>query len=468
VIPEASSTVEKLEMKGEKVDVNSIKNSVMEEMKDVQQRMSKMGKEAKTMASEKTKILSSEMGYAVKRTGRSFGDIIVFLVKAFAYFIVGCVLLGLLVGLFAIAVFAIGVFPFKAYILNDGWQTFYAWGSLLFFIGVPIGIITFIIMRLAKVRRNNKLMGYSFLAFCLLGIFCLVSLIISVGKDFRSTSTVKEETISLPNPGVRKLQVAFSNSNRLFYGRNNFLHIEPFGFVDEDTVVINNVRLRITKSANDSFNVTLVKLCNGGSRRFADTLANKIAYNIQQVDSILLIDKGIAITKQDKFRNQQVIVTVAVPVGKVINISKRISYTRWEHFNGPWHDGDWEWGWDSDWDREEVGGWQNHYDEDLVMKADGLYTLDGKRADFRSEHDWDNEPEAPEPDKPNGYRYEETQKAIDSLNILKEKQLQKMKDSLKKEKDEIDKNLEKLENKTAAKEAVYSWPVDHRDFIVTI
>ena len=101
VIPEARSTAEKLEMKGEKVDLNSIKNSVMEEMKDVQQRMSKMGKEAKDIAQQKSKMMSAEMGYAVKKTGRSFGDIIVFLVKAFGYFIIGCVLLSLIGALLA-------------------------------------------------------------------------------------------------------------------------------------------------------------------------------------------------------------------------------------------------------------------------------------------------------------------------------------------------------------------------------
>jgi predicted dinucleotide-binding enzyme len=52
-----------------------------------------------------------------------------------------------------------------------------------------------------------------------------------------------------------------------------------------------------------------------------------MVYNINQVDSVLMIDKGITITRQDKFRNQQVIVTVAVPVGKVININKRFRDT---------------------------------------------------------------------------------------------------------------------------------------------
>ncbi len=477
VIPEAHSTAEKLEMKGEKVDLNSIKNSVVEEMKDVQQRMGKMGKEASTIARQKSQVLSSEMGYAVKRTGRSFGDILVFLVKAFGYFIIGCVALSLIGALLALAVVAIGIFPLKGYLLNDGWQSAYAWGALLFFVGVPvIGIITFLIRRIAKIKSNNNLMRYSFLALWLLGIFCFVSLIVSVGRDFRNTNTINEQNVFLSNPAVNKLEVSTYASNR-FYGRNNFLHFEPFASFDEDTVYINNVELRITKSLNDSFAVTLVKMCNGRNRRFADTLANKIVYNISQVDSILLIDKGITITRQDKFRNQQVVVTVAVPVGKIINVNRKFKDMRWEHINGPWNNSNWDW--DSDWDKDEIKGWQDHYGEDLIMRADGLYTLNGKRADIdysnndnNDEEDnrkWNDENNQRLPDTTHAYRYEETQKSIDSLNMIKDKEIQLMKDSLKRAKDQIEKNLEKLENNKLPKEQAFFRTDNHRnDFIVHI
>src|SRR5690606_5927104 len=60
VLPEATTTAEKLEMKGEKVDLNSIKNSVMTEMKDMQQRAEKMGKQAREFASAKGKAMSSD------------------------------------------------------------------------------------------------------------------------------------------------------------------------------------------------------------------------------------------------------------------------------------------------------------------------------------------------------------------------------------------------------------------------
>jgi len=74
----------------------------------------------------------------------------------------------------------------------------------------------------------------------------------------------------------------------------------------------------------------------------------------------------------------------------------------------------------------------------------------------------------PRVDTTRGYRYEETQKTIDSLKTIQEKQLQIMKDSLKKAKDQIDKKLENLENKNAAKAAVYQWPTGQTDFILNI
>jgi hypothetical protein len=73
----------------------------------------------------------------------------------------------------------------KGFILNDGWQTAYAWGTLLFFIGVPvIGIITFIIRRIAKIKSNNNLMRYSFLALWVTWYILFVSLIVFCWQRF--------------------------------------------------------------------------------------------------------------------------------------------------------------------------------------------------------------------------------------------------------------------------------------------
>ena len=70
----------------------------------------------------------------------------------------------------------------------------------------------------------------------------------------------------------------------------------------------------------------MVKMANGRTREEAENFASKINYSAKQVDTTLSLDRGIAITQNDKFRNQQVIVTVAVPVGKRIYINDNVGW----------------------------------------------------------------------------------------------------------------------------------------------
>ncbi|MEO7523542.1 MAG: PspC domain-containing protein, partial [Ferruginibacter sp.] len=357
VIPEAFSTTEKLEMKGEKVDMNSIKNSVMEEMKGVQQRAGKFTKEAQ----ERSKTFGAEVGGVARRGGRSLGDIIVLLFKILAYFILGCIGFALVVGLFVFGVFSIGVFPLKDFVLTDGWQNIFAWGTLIFFIAVPIiGIITWIVRKIAKIKSNRKTMRLTFLGLWLIGLFCFISLIFSVGRDFRTVNSLNEQEIILSNPAINKLEITTVAPEQKFH-RNRWFRMEPFQGLIEDTAMVQNISVHIVKSPNDSFRVTMLKMVNGRTKRYADTLASLINFNVTQRDSLLVIDRGIAITRQDKFRNQRIILTVYVPVGKQIRVNRNIGWGGGRISFGPWSDDDW------DIDFEDVEyGWDR--DEDYIMK----------------------------------------------------------------------------------------------------
>ncbi len=479
VIPEATTTSEKLEMKGQKVDLNSIKNSVLKEMqevgqrvgkmgKDVGERMGKMGMEAGNLAKEKGADLGNEIHYAARRSSGVLGNIIITILKIFMYVILGSIALAIIVALFSIAIVAIGIFPLKDFLLTDGWQTALAWGTLIFFIAVPvIGIITFIIRRFARIKTTNKLMRYSFISLWILGMVCFISLITSVGRDFRSMSSLNEEKITLSDPSVKSLEVMpFQNLN---YLRIGWFNLQPFGIFGstEDTAFIGNVRVRITKSPTDSFQVSILKMCNGATRRYADSLNSLIKFNIIQNDSLLMMDKAITINTTDKFRNQYVEVTIAVPVGHQIKIDRNFGYGNRVRFGGFWGGNDWYY-------------YNNYIDNDFdfsygvayVMKDDGLYTLDGRRSDSNND-DWNNNStqdnnSANPSTNDNGSRYRYNQnKNIDSLKNVQEKQIQKMQsavdsmkaarqieikkltDSLNKAREEINQKIEKLNRGTA-------------------
>jgi phage shock protein PspC (stress-responsive transcriptional regulator) len=442
VIPEALTTSEKLEMKGEKVDMNSIKNSVMEEMKTVGKKAEKFGKEAGGIIGEKAAVMSTDVQNFTRRNRGGLGNVIAVIAKIFAYFIIGVVCFALVMALFGFGIASIGLFPLKDYVLRGNWQNVYAWGTLILFIAVPIiAVITWLIRKIARMKSNSKILGFTFGSLWAIGWVCITMLFATVTRDFKSASSLDEQTISLTNTRVNKLVVTSSSPfTKKYYGRN-WIRFEPFeNLIDEDTAYVRNVNVIIVKSPNDSFQVTIKKSARGNTRNDANNLANLIKFDVTQNDSVLLLEKGIAINKTDKFRNQMVTVTVYVPVGKQIRINKGIGW--------PVHIGSRNW--DSDWnddyyDSDEDIRWQPEVD--YIMKADGLYTLEGKKADGWNDRKSDNKKNKRQyrSDNTDGYRYNEYDRKADSLRSIDDIKKQKRIDSIEKLQEKLDSIKETVE-----------------------
>ncbi|MEQ1554419.1 MAG: PspC domain-containing protein [Ferruginibacter sp.] len=463
VLPEANTTAEKLEMKGEKVDMNSIKESVVEEMKGVQQRVQKFGKEAATLATEKGKVFGTEATTVVKKGGRSFGDIIVILVKVFVYFILGVVAFALITSLFAGGIAAINVFPAKDFILKAGWQSAFAWGTLIFFIIAPmIAVITWVIRKITKTKSNSKLLSLGFSAMWVIGWVSVIFLIASLSKDFKRSSNPNEQEVFLTNPTLNSLEIT-TNKTGSYYRNRNWFRTDPFDGIDEDTLFINNIKINIVKSTSDSFRVTTMKMARGATKIYADTLASLINFNALQKDSLLIIDRGISINKIDKFRNQHIVLTVFVPIGKKIKINGNLGRTVNLNFNSGITI--------SEFDNIDFENVEHNWNEGTwyTMTKDGLVTLDGKPTD---NYEMDNadikinkidgididdgkqrvrinkDGIKVEESQSGNYRYNENgvPSKIDSIKENLKKEENKLKDSLEKQKQRIEKQLEKLDN----------------------
>jgi phage shock protein PspC (stress-responsive transcriptional regulator) len=470
VIPEANTTSEKLEMKGEKVDMNSIKNSVMEEMKGVQQRAAKLGHEARVAATEKGKAFASEVTSVGKRSGKSLGDVISLLVKIFVYFILGCVGFALVAALFALAIFAIGIFPLKDFLLTSGWQNAFAWGTLIFFIAVPIiGLITWLIRKIARIKTGSMMMRSTFSGLWVIGLISFILLLTSVARDFKRENTLNAQEVRLSNPGINKLELTSRTADDE-YRRTSVFRFRPFeDGLDDDTAIVRNITVNIFKSNTDSFRVTMLKIANGRTKYFADTAASLIRFNVNQKDTLLIMDKGIRINKDDKFRNQQIVLNIYVPVGKQIRIDNSVARWGGVHFDGLSIN-------DHNWDFENenaMKGWNTN--EDYIMKADGLYTLFGERADNRDD-DRRNRKKTRTTTTINGvvvddhyeetgdendnYRYDAKDKPVQmktEADTLKEKlklDEKRKTDSLKENAEKTKKELEKVSKKTEGSTAM--------------
>jgi phage shock protein PspC (stress-responsive transcriptional regulator) len=362
VIPEARTTSEKLEMKGEPVDINSISKTVKSELKDVEKNLSAAGSRLAQSIGEKTQATGTASGRR-----RGLGDLIVLLLKIFGYFIISIVVFTLLAILFALAVSAVAVFPLRNYVIGEGWQNILSWGTLIFFIIVPlIALITWIIRRLTGQKRKSRLLATTFACLWTLGWFCAMALSASIGRDFKSHSTLQEQALALSNPAIEKLVVKNQESGNIILNNSPYKVFSSFNTYAADSFLLNNVHISIVKSPNDSFRVSRINFAMGRNNPDADLRATAIQYPVKQFDSLLVLPRGISIDRKNKFRNQQVTLVVYVPLGKQIRIERAENEDDALTINS---------GSDDIRIKNEEKNWR--YNTDYVMKADGLYTMQG-------------------------------------------------------------------------------------------
>ena len=348
-LPVAVTAAEKLEMRGERVDLNSIRDTVKGDLEsfkskaqnwgnEVKQSAQQMGEKAKQFGqSERVKTFTTEASATARSAGGGLAHIIGVLFKAFFLFIVGIIAMALFGVLMAFLFGGAPLMSLKEFFLDGFWQNSLAWLTLLLFFGIPIvALITWLIRRIMGVRSKNHYLGYVFGTLWFIGIASAAMLTGSLFRSFKSRSFV-EESVPLIQPanGKMYIDVASNNINYRYYG-NDWFEWDgdgdgdwPLFGANMDSIMLNTVRVDVVKSNDNNFHLTKVKFSRANDQVVARSLAEKISFQTTQTDSILLLPKGFAVSKTEKFRNQQVLMMLQVPVGKKFFLDKSISRYNW-------------------------------------------------------------------------------------------------------------------------------------------
>jgi len=315
-LPYASSASDKLEMRGEKVDINSIK--------------------AATQA-------SAGAGATARRSGSGLGRVIGILFKAFFLFIAGIMaisLFGVLIGVvFAGSVAA----PFADFLLDDWGQGMLAWGGIVLFLGIPfLALITWIVRRLMGVRSHRHYLGYVFAGLWLIGFISVLTLSGILIRSFSSRSVV-EELYPIQQPSGSKLYInakgdpGLTINHHHHHSRWNDMNWNgsdmPFYMIGNDSLWLNTVKVTVEQSDDSLFHIYETRISRGHSQEEAKNLAAHISFGISQLDSVITLPEGFTISRKDKFRNQQVLVTVEVPLGKHVQFNREINNYNWFNIN---------------------------------------------------------------------------------------------------------------------------------------
>ena len=346
-VPIAISAAEKLEMRGERVDLNSIRDTVKEDLESFRSKAQNWGNEVKQSAqqfgdrakqfgqSERVKTFTTEASTAARGAGSGIAHIIGVLFKAFFLFIVSMIALALFGALMRLLFSGVPIMSFKEFLLEGFWQNSLAWLVVLLFLGLPvIALITWLIRRIMGVRSRNHYLGYVFGTLWFIGIVSAALLTGSVFRSFRSRSFV-EESVPVVQPANGKLYLdVTANSINYQYYSNDWFDWDtdndwPLFGANLDSIMLNTVRIDVVKSNDNDFRVTKVKFSRGVNPVVARNIAEKINFQTTQNDSILYLPKGFSISKKERWRAQQVLLILQVPVGKRFFLDRSISKYDW-------------------------------------------------------------------------------------------------------------------------------------------
>lgn len=322
LVPEAITTSQKLDMTGKPVNISNIERKVKEGFDDV---------------ADKVKSVDYEkMGDKVKSSGKTFfdtlGDVIMFLFKVFGKFIgillilIGAAtLIGLFVGLFTVGVLDMIHIPGVDFynMVNSTSAPVWVVSLLAFFV---VGIPFFFVLYLGlKILVNNLKSIGNIAKFSLLGLW-LISLITLVVLGIRqaaahaySDSISTEQAINFDVP-IDTLQISM-HSSELYQKRRN-MTIDGVMVTSSDNgeeiMVSDDVRLSLKKSKDSVVRIKIRKDANGSSFNEAKEIAGNIEYSYAVEGNSIVLDDFLTTSMSNKFRDQEVWVTLYVPEGKTI------------------------------------------------------------------------------------------------------------------------------------------------------
>jgi phage shock protein PspC (stress-responsive transcriptional regulator) len=359
-VPKAKTTAQRLEMKGQEATIKNIEKSIREEVKDVQESYRKFKKSDSYAKGKKSLEGIGEVTYNVFKLVLKVAVLIIgiaLIISGFAGF------LGLMSSLALGHSFVHGwplvwspeihIPDFFNYFVEPGTVT----ASIIVIgviAGIPLLAILFIGTKIVfRYKSNNLAIGLSMLGVWLIAIFAL--LIISAGelRNYKSrSSVVTSSTVECDNCRTLYLNLAedkYENYDKEDWDINDFNIL----IIEGEEIMAGEPRLDVERASGDKFFVTVKKTSRGKSRENAKELAEEIIYNYQETDSVLLFDPYFFLD-ENKWRDQEVYITVKVPEGKAVHFADNMIDIIYDIENVS-----------NTWDGDMVG-------KTWVMKSDGL------------------------------------------------------------------------------------------------
>ncbi|MRI00069.1 PspC domain-containing protein [Kriegella sp. EG-1] len=317
LIPEATTTSQKLDMRGEAINISNIERKVKEGFDDVAD-----------------KVKNADYS-KVKSSGKTFfdtvGDIIMFLFKIFGKFIGiililtgAAVIIGMFIGMLTVGTLDwIHVPGLENVLDNITGTSVWVWSLLLFFaIGIPFFFLLYLGL---KILVNNLKSIGSIAKFSLLGlwIISIISLFVMGVKEaaahaYSGGITTEKELFLEQTSDTLYIELVRTD---LWENRSNVRMDDMVMTYDDDGEAIllsDDVRFRLRKSNDTIIRIEVKREANGPSVMEARSVAEKINYEFKVIGNGIILNDYLTTNSESKFKGQEVRVNLFIPVGTIL------------------------------------------------------------------------------------------------------------------------------------------------------
>jgi phage shock protein PspC (stress-responsive transcriptional regulator) len=321
LIPEAATTSQKLDMRGEDINISNIERKVKEGFDDV---------------AEKVKNVDySEVGNKMKSGGKTFfdtiGDIIMFFFKVFGKFI-GIILviigaatiIGMFIGMLTVGTLDWIHIPGVDGMINNITAAPVWLLSLMSFFAIGIPFFFLLYLGLKILVNNLKSIGniakFSLLGLWLISIITLIILGVreAASHAFSGSVTTEKELFLENTSDTLNIQLVTSE----LYDQREHMRMDDMVMIyDNDgneVLLSDDIRFNIKKSQDSTMHVSIRREANGSSFNEARAKAEKIDYSFTMNSNTLLFNDFLTANDKSTFNDQEVRVNLYLPVGTVL------------------------------------------------------------------------------------------------------------------------------------------------------
>ncbi len=325
VVPEAKTISEKLQMKGENINVENIEKKIKNEFDGLKKRFGVYKKDisdAYDNAKKKVKTNNFEQVISLILTILSiFGKIFIITIGILFVSIGLFLLIGLLysalvtkslITITSVGMTSLSINQLLNIILTNSYDKTLAIVSILIIIGIPLLMIIYNGIKLIfRLKYQIRYFSLSVFLVWLSGVMLLTFVSIKTSQKFSKRNFVKEEkNILQPKNNILYIKTSLNsyyNNQTEYLGKWNII------FDNNDMHYFEKPTIHIIRNSDKYLKIELFKISNGFDIQDASDNANSIHYNFIQKDDTLLLNSYFHLTENEVWRNQKLKIFLYIP-----------------------------------------------------------------------------------------------------------------------------------------------------------